>query len=94
MTHFLLDPAHPKGRHRERYFTRFGFVRSKPDVLASALLAHAATGRAATVTIDDRGWLYEVTGPLATPDGRNPDIVTVWIVRHIGPAEFVTAYLA
>lgn len=94
VTHYLLDPEHPKGGSKERFFAAFGFKRSAPDVLAYALLDHAATGRVSGVTDDQRGWIYEVTGPLTTPDGRDPEVVSVWIVRHFGAAEFVTAYRA
>jgi len=94
VTHYLLDPAHPKGGPKARFFAAFGFERGAPDGLARALLDHAGAGQVTGVTTDERGWLYEVTGPLVTPDGRNPEIISVWIVRHIGPAEFVTAYPA
>lgn len=94
LTHYLLDPSHPKGGSKARFFSAFGFDRGAPDILARALLDHAATGRITGITTDARGWLYEVTGPLTTPDDRDPAIVTVWIVRHIGAAEFVTAYPA
>lgn len=94
ITGFLLSPDHPKGKYRERYLTRFGFRRDDPQILANALLEHVATGEVTGITTDARGWLYEVTGPLRTPDGRNPSFVTIWIVRHIGPAEFVTGYPA
>lgn len=92
VTHHLLDPGHRKGGAKSRFFSAFGFSRGVPEDLAQALLDHVATGTVTGVTTDARGWLYAVTGPLSTPDGRDPDIVTVWIVRHIGAAEFVTAY--
>ena len=94
ITHYLLDPVHPKGGPKARFFSAFGFDHSAPDMLAHALLNHVATGQVTGVTSDARGWLYAVVGPLTTPDGRDPDVVTVWIVRHIGAAEFITAYPA
>lgn len=94
ITHFLLDPHHPKGKFREKFLTRFGFLRSCPEVLSLALMNHAITGDLISTTIDERGCLYEITGPLDTPDGRNPRFTTIWIFRTGEIAELVTGYPA
>lgn len=91
ITHDRLDPTHPKGGAKARYFEAFGFRRGEPHLLAYALLDHPATGRIRGTTVDPRGQLFEVTDRLTTPDGRDPTIIGVWIVRDFGAAEFVTA---
>jgi hypothetical protein len=39
---YLLSPSHPLGRHKARFFRRFGFSAEAWNKLAKALLKHGA----------------------------------------------------
>jgi hypothetical protein len=41
VTHYLLNPAHPAGGSKARFFLRFGFSVCEWHRLADALLLHA-----------------------------------------------------
>jgi len=93
ITAYLLNEAHPRGRGKAAFFTRFGFTASQPEVFLTALLTHAKTHAVASTRPAKDGICYAVEGILVTPDGRNPSVLTVWFV---GPAQtfprLVTAY--
>jgi len=42
VTEYLLNPSHPDGSPKARFFSRFGFSRNEPAVLVAALLVHVA----------------------------------------------------
>ena len=77
---YLLSFSHPDGSSKAEFFSRFGFSVDEWEVLARALKKH---GREHVVTVSVRsahGTRHCVDGPLATPDGRNPQLRTVWIL--------------
>jgi hypothetical protein len=79
---YLLSFSHPDGRSKAEFFSRFGFSVDEWEVLARALKKH---GREHVVTVSARsahGTRHCVDGPLLTPDGRNPQIRTVWILAE------------
>ncbi len=90
---YLLSPAHPDGRHKARFFLRFGFSQDAYDVFAAALVEHAKTNEVAGASDTPFGVTYTVEGPIETPDGRSPAVRTVWgILRDETVPRFVTAY--
>ncbi|AWN52687.1 DUF6883 domain-containing protein [Methylobacterium sp. 17Sr1-1] len=92
ITGYLLDPDHPAGGPKARFFLRFGFSPEAPEVLAEALLRHPSPSRLVRSAPSVHGMKHIYDGPTQTPDGRTPSIRMVWIVDRTGFASFVTAY--
>jgi hypothetical protein len=90
---YLLSPAHPAGRHKARFFRRFGFSEEAWQDLAEAILRHGQENAPQTVEETRFGRKYVVEAPLAAPDGRRPVVRTVWFVpTGRSEAHLVTAY--
>ena len=77
---YLLSDPHPVGGPKAAFFKSFGFNINNPDELAEALLAHAKAHPAVALPPTVHGQKYEISGPLACPDGRLPHVKAVWIV--------------
>ncbi len=93
ITEYLLSSTHREGRSKAKLFTRFGFSASAWEVLAAALLRHAADHEVAKVEASPFGSRYVVEGILYAPDGRTPAIRSVWFIEtgeHI--PRLATAY--
>ena len=88
---YLLSQATPKARSRHDFFIRFGFAAQHWRTLQAALMAHAAVSPATAVRADAWGTTYALTGPLPTPDGRNPIIIAYWIIRADDPRPQLTS---
>jgi|SoiMethySBSTD1v2_1073268.scaffolds.fasta_scaffold234492_4 hypothetical protein len=93
ITDYLLSGAHPIGWAKARFFKRFGFREDAPGELVQALLAHVRDHAVADTETSSYGTKYRVDGPLASPDGRNPSVSTVWIILDGETIpRFVTAF--
>ena len=89
---YLLLPGIPESRGKVGFFTRVGFTRQEWTALRDALLRHVREHSVAGETRRPFGVHYRVEGPMATPDGRQPMVRSVWIVRHgASIPEFLTA---
>jgi len=90
---YLLNPEHPVGRAKAKFFAGLGFTRGRWPELHAALLAHAALGEAQALAPDRFGQKYLIRGKIQGPQGPAVPIVAVWIqpAPGIGP-RFVTAY--
>lgn len=85
--------AHEDNSGKAGFFTRFGFTQSHWRVFAALLLRHAAQNEVERVEESAFGVKYVIEGPLITPDGRNPQIRSVWIIdRGEVRPRLVTAY--
>ena len=82
ITAYLLNREHPFGGAKANFFERFGFVASDWEAFRDGLLTHAREHDVATGTPARHGQVYEVVGPLETPDGRNPTVLVAWMIRH------------
>jgi len=93
VTSYLLSNVHPIGRSKARFFTRFGFRESAPEELVRALLEHIRTYDIADAEVSSYGTKYRVDGAVGSPDGRNPRMSSVWMVRNgeVAP-RFITAF--
>ncbi len=98
---YLLNPDHPDGGTKAAYFAAFGFRRQSWRAFADALVEQGTTNEVFRVAQSPFGVRYVVAGPMRSPDGRRPWIVTVWIVETPGPGaggpsapRLVTAYPA
>lgn len=82
ITGYLLNPSHRFGGAKATFLERFGFTASEWKILCDALLQHARDNQITSHTVRRHGHVYEVTGPLPSPDGRNPTVLVAWIIRH------------
>ena len=82
ITRYLLDLTSPKGKSKAVFFRAFGFTIEQWQVMADALKQHAATYEVASTEADEHGTRYVIEGVLNTPDGRNPQVRAVWIIRE------------
>lgn len=90
---YLLSRSHATGRSKSRYFEKFGFSVGGWRELRSALLNHARHNTVVSVEETSFGTKYVVEGRLRTPDGRDPNVRSVWFIEtgEVAP-RFVTAY--
>ena len=93
IANYLLSGTHPLGWAKSRFFKQFGFREDAPDELLKALLAHVRSNAVADTEVSSYGVKYRVDGPLVSPDGRDPLVSTIWMVRHSETIpRFVTAF--
>ena len=92
---YLLSIDNPRGRDKAEFFLKFGFVPEQWQQFAEVLRVHESRHKVVNVRDTLHGPTFAVDGILETPDRRNPDVRTVWIIRHNStrPA-LVTAYLS
>lgn len=91
LTEYLLNDQHPIGGGKSKFFKGFGFSQEEADVLEEALVFHAWQREVEQVTQSEYGTKYLLRCSIASPDGRNPCIVSVWIVKETEPV-LVTAF--
>jgi hypothetical protein len=90
---YLLSSSHHAGKSKAEYFSRFGFNVDSWNVLAEALLRHAAVQEVEKVEDTPFGTRYTIRGSLDTPDGRNQTILVVWFIeKGEDVPRLVTAY--
>jgi len=82
ITAYLLNRAHPFGSAKTAFFERFGFAAGNWETLRDALLAHANDHEIARSYAARHGQVFEIVGPLTTPDGRHPAVRVVWMIRE------------
>lgn len=90
---YLLAEGHPTGRFKLRYFWSFGFRVTDWHTLHDALIAQARSNPVELRVDSKFGVKFIISGPLPSPDTRNPVIRSVWIRRNDETViRFVTAY--
>jgi hypothetical protein len=90
---YLLNTAHPTGAAKARFFVLFGFSPANWPELKKGLLDHPLQDPVTDRRRSPFGELFEVSCALATPDARNPCIVSVWLIEPPDPnPRFITAY--
>jgi hypothetical protein len=95
ITRYLLDLNSPKGQAKAAFFLAFGFTIEVWQGLAQALIHHAQSHEVSKLVQTDYGVHYVIEGILLTPDGRNPQIRSVWaILNGDDVPRLVTAYPA
>ena len=90
---YLLNPDNVQNRGKVALFGRFGFTRADWPALAQALRGHAIANDIVQESHSRHGTKFVVRCHLASPDGRNPCLTSVWII-DVGDtiARLVTAY--
>ena len=95
VTDYLLSTTNPSGRSKAEFFYRFGFRVDQWQNLADALRVQGTSHEVVRIVEISYGIKYVVDGSIATPDGRNPCVRTVWqIDRGRDYPRFITAYPA
>jgi len=91
ITAYLLSEENSGGK--STFFTAFGFTLDQPGMLREALLAHARAHEVTHFSKSPHGMKAIIEGELHTPDGRSPQVRSVWIIDTGKTApRFVTAY--
>ncbi len=89
---YLLNPDHPIGGPKAHFFRSFGFSLKEWWRLAAALRDHPDRNPIAATIETLFGTKYVIRCKIATADGRDPCIVTVWMRERDAPARLMTAY--
>lgn len=90
---YLLSERHEDGRHKARFFKRFGYRSDRPSELVEALRGHAATHEVTNEELSPFGKRFVIEGIMSTPDGRSAMVRSVWMIREGEEIpRFVTAY--
>lgn len=93
LTGYLLNPAHPIGGPKARWFLARGFSGVQPERLEAVLLKLVRNSDDFTEEMTLYGTKHAVRGELECPDGGRPLMVTVWIVETGSTRpRLVTAY--
>ena len=90
---YLLNPFHPDGESKARFFLSLDFSADDWEGLAAALRQQAVASPVTNTVESIHGTKYIVEGPIDTPSGKRPVIRVVWIVdRGRDVPRLVTAY--
>lgn len=89
---YLLSPMHPIGRYKALFFRTLGYDQTSWQQLETDPRS-LASRPAEPLESTEYGTKYAIIAPLAGPNGRMAEIVTVWIIFAGEDAlRFVTAY--
>jgi hypothetical protein len=92
---YLLNRAHRYGASKAEFFSKYGFLLEKWEVLAQALREHGQKHDVINVTETGFGPRFLIDGELPSPDGRAPRVRTVWqLDRGQLAPRLITAYPA
>jgi hypothetical protein len=81
ITDYLLNHSHPQGAGKAKFFEAFGFTPANWTELKTALLQHALTNPVTRQTTTPFRVKYVVSCSIPTPDGRNPCILSIWVIE-------------
>ncbi|MGH8615287.1 MAG: DUF6883 domain-containing protein [Gammaproteobacteria bacterium] len=90
---YLLNPLHPDGAGKAKFFGSLGFRGDEWRVLAAALKRMLAEQPVTESVESSHGQKYIVDGPIETSSRKSPLVRTVWIMDRGSPVpRLVTAY--
>jgi hypothetical protein len=93
ITGVLLSRARPERRNRAKFFTNLGFSSDTWEVLAQALLRHAADHEVTKIEVLSSGIQYVIDGPIFAPNGQTPLVRAIWFIPiDESLPRFITAY--
>jgi hypothetical protein len=94
VTLYLLNPAHPAGGSKAKFFAQFGFKITEWEKLSEALLLHGRENEVAIIEKNPCGTRYVVDGILISPNGLRLNIRSAWFINSGGDVRprFVTAH--
>ena len=79
---YLLSPDSKDGAPKAKFLATFGYEKKNRRLLRRAVLEHLKLNDFATSRKTDYGRIFEVFGRLQTPDGRNPTVLIVWVIKR------------
>ena len=94
LTAYLLNPKHPEGGSKARFFMALGFSPEAPEALEEALLRHTEEAKEVVRRPGflGQGLVLVLRGPLRGPR-REVLLQSVWYLEEEGAAaRLVTAY--
>lgn len=95
ITGYLLSFTNPRGRPKAYFFTRFGFDANHWEEIVDALLLHCQHNEVVEIKAADFGIQYAIIGPIRTPDGREPNVRSIWQIDYGNNyPRFISAYRA
>ena len=77
---YLLNPHHPDGESKARFFLSLGFSSESWEAFAAAIRLLASRFEVIHTIESIHGLKYIVDGRIESPNGKSPFIRTVWIV--------------
>jgi len=93
ITEYLLNPVHHKGKHKCKFFQKYGFTIKDWQVLKKSLIEHFQKHEDKTIEHTEFVIMLIVKGELDTPSGKKPNIKTVWSVDFVhNYIKLITAY--
>ncbi|MFD2569962.1 DUF6883 domain-containing protein [Spirosoma soli] len=90
---YLLNPNHPDGKSKARFYELIGYPIDKGEQLRADLLRLACSGSVVDELPNRVGRKYVVVGSIDAPNGKTYLLLTVWAVEP--PDEeprLITAY--
>jgi len=87
VTDFLLNPDHEDNKGRCKFLTSFGFASADPLTLLRAINTHPASARLTKAYSGPYGRKFHYEGRIASPDGADPNVRTVWQIDVDGPGD-------
>lgn len=92
---YLLNTERMPAAAKARFFLSLGFHPEEWKSFALALMEHGQTCQVVKVVDSAYGRKFEVRGPIKCPDGRSPEICTIWqLDKDCLEPRLITAYPA
>lgn len=90
---YLLNPAHPDGASKAKFFLARGFAGNRWEDMCAALQTQGRENLVTKMTAHAWGARYQVDCHCPTPDGTNPCIRSVWELSNATACpRLLTAY--
>jgi RHS repeat-associated protein len=91
LNRYLLEPTHPKGGSKAEWFRRaLGFTKDNLDQLAKQIIFDPS--QATPTEMSQFGQKYEQIIRVAGANGKQIDVLFVWILNNDGVVRLVTSY--
>ncbi len=90
---YLLNINHIEGGSKAKYFGNYGFNLTNEDDFVRSLKSIVQQNEVHEEIRNKFGTKYIIYGRLRTPDDRNPEVTTIWIIENnANIPKLVTAY--
>ncbi len=90
---YLLSTSHRDGQHKAKFFSQFGLSQDNWQDFEGLVRQHALEYEISKEEPSPFGTRYVLEGIIEMPDGRSPEVRTVWFIRSEEDfPRFVTAY--
>lgn len=90
---YLLNPNHPEGKSKARFYELIGYTPANGEQLRADLLTLACFGSVVNELPNRIGRKYVVVGVVNAPNGKPYHLLTVWAVEPPdNDPRLITAY--